>query len=33
MRKVIVAPGSFKESLDAVAAAKHIASGIKRVFA
>ncbi|MEW6063940.1 hypothetical protein P378_09520 [Desulforamulus profundi] len=33
MRRVIVAPDSFKESLDAVAVAKHIASGIKRVFA
>ncbi|MCL6478571.1 MAG: glycerate kinase [Peptococcaceae bacterium] len=31
MRRIIVAPDSFKESLDAVTVAKHIASGIKQV--
>ncbi len=31
MRRIIVAPDSFKESLDAAAVARHIASGIKQV--
>jgi len=32
MKRIIVAPDSFKESLDAAAVAKHIALGLKRVF-